>query len=148
MKAVVVGNGASAHIEYTDGFVIRLRALEMMLDGICGRPRQVNEITGADGDAIEVRVPNDEERELALAAVVCKRRALSIIPQNPSASAPTTDLEDPPMPSSEIICWSSSPRWASSWVECDSMTNVVLHVLVGCAVVLFAICIDEWLSLL
>ena len=36
-------------------------------------------------------MPNDEERKLALAAVLQAQGALSIIPHNPSASAPTTN---------------------------------------------------------
>lgn len=92
MKAVVVGNGASAHIEFTDDIALRLKAIESMLDRIYGRPKQVTELTGADGDAIEVTVPSDDERKQALARVLASTGALgTVIPANPSASAPTTN---------------------------------------------------------
>lgn len=92
MKAVVVGNGASAHIEMVEDVALRLKAVESILDRIYGRPKQVTELTGADGGAVEVAVPNDDERKQALAAVLASTGALgAVIPQNPSASAPTTN---------------------------------------------------------
>jgi hypothetical protein len=92
MKAVVVGNGASAHIEMVEDVALRLAAVEKLMDRIYGRPKQISEITGADGGALEVNVPNDEERKKQLAAVLASTGALGpVIPQNASASAPTTN---------------------------------------------------------
>lgn len=92
MKAVVVGNGASAHIEMVEDVALRLAAVEKLMDRIYGRPKQISEITGADGGALEVAVPNDEERKQALAAILASTGALGpVIPQNASASAPTTN---------------------------------------------------------
>lgn len=92
MKAVVVGNGASAHIEMVEDVALRLAAVEKLMDRIYGRPKQISEITGADGGALEVSVPNDEERKQALAAILASTGALGpVIPQNASASAPNTN---------------------------------------------------------
>ena len=95
MRPVVVGNGASAHVQMHPDFPTQLRAANDILDRIYGRPKQVSEITGADGDAIEVHVPNDTDRKQALAAVLASAGALgsatASIPQNASASAPTTN---------------------------------------------------------
>ena len=96
MKAVVVGNGASAHVEMYEDFALRLKACNDLLDRIYGRPKQVTEFSGVDGDAIEVSVPNDDERKQALAAVLASTGALgpvigASIPKNSSASAPSTN---------------------------------------------------------
>lgn len=93
MKAVVVGNGGSARIELVEDMLTRMRAAEAVMDRIYGRPKQVNEITGADGGALEVKVPDDEARKAALAEILSSSGALgkNFIAPNPSASAPTTN---------------------------------------------------------
>lgn len=92
LKAVVVGNGASAHIEYTDDLALRVDTAFKILDRVYGRPKQITEVSGTDGDAIEIRVPNDEARKQSVAAILAQTGALGIsIPQNNSASAPTTN---------------------------------------------------------
>lgn len=92
MRAVVVGNGGSAHIEMVEDLNTRIKAVETILDRIYGRPRQTVEHSGPEGDSISVTVPNDEERKQALAAVLASTGALGhTIPQNPSASAPSTN---------------------------------------------------------
>lgn len=95
LKPVVVGNGASAHVEMHPDVALQLKAANDILDRIYGRPKQVSEITGADGDALAITVPNDDERKAALAAVLAGSGALgpvtASIPQNASAAAPTTN---------------------------------------------------------
>lgn len=96
LKAHVVGNGGSAHLEFTPDIALQLKAMETMIDRIYGRPKQVTELTGFEGGPVEVQVPNDEERARGLAAILASTGALNTvltpsIPQNASASAPTTN---------------------------------------------------------
>ena len=94
-KAHVVGNGGSAHLEFTEDLALRLNAMRELLDRIYGRPKQVTEISGHEGQPIEVVVPNDEERAKEVAAILASSGALGpavrTLPQNASASAPTTN---------------------------------------------------------
>lgn len=92
MKAVVVGNGRSAHIQEVDDLALRIKAVNDILDRVYGRPKQITEVTGTDGAPMEVLVPNDDERRNALAAVLASTGALgAVIPANASASAPSTN---------------------------------------------------------
>lgn len=96
LKAHVVGNGGSAHLEFTPDIALQLKAMTEMIDRIYGRPKQVTELTGFEGGPVEVQVPNDEERARGLAAILASTGALNTvltpsIPQNASASAPTTN---------------------------------------------------------
>lgn len=93
MKAVVVGNGGSAHVQMVEDLGLRIKAVNDILDRVYGRPKQVTELTGTDGAPLEVLVPNDDERRQALAAVLASTGALGapLIPANASASAPTTN---------------------------------------------------------
>lgn len=92
LKAVVVGNGASAHLEYTEDLALRVDTAFKILDRVYGRPKQITELSGTDGDAIEVRVPNDDERKQSVAEILASTGALGVvIPQNNSASAPSTN---------------------------------------------------------
>ncbi len=94
VKPVVVGNGASAHIEYAEDFALQLKALNDVLDRIYGRPKQVTELSGRDGAPMAVEVPTDDQRKRELAAILANAGALgslTAIPQNASASAPTTN---------------------------------------------------------
>lgn len=92
LKAVVVGNGSSAHLEYTEDLALRVDTAFKILDRVYGRPKQITELSGINGDAMEIKVPNDEERKLALAQVLASTGALGVaIPQNNSASAPSTN---------------------------------------------------------
>ena len=78
MRAVVVGNGAHARIEDVEDFNVRLRAVEMMLDRIYGRPRQTTELSGPGGDAVQVEVPKDEERAQQVAQILANVGAVSV----------------------------------------------------------------------
>lgn len=84
MRAVVVGNGAHARIEDVKDFNVRLRAVEMMLDRIYGRPRQTTELSGPGGNPVEVEVPKDEERARQVAQILTNVGAVSVPrPQKP-----------------------------------------------------------------
>lgn len=96
MKAVVVGNGASAHIEFTEDLALRISAVEKMLDRIYGRPKQQLEHTGSDGHAIEVNVPSDDKRVQDVAAVLAQVGAVPappalVIPENASSKSPSSN---------------------------------------------------------
>lgn len=96
LKANVVGNGGSAHLEFTPDVALQLKAANDILDRIYGRPKQVTELSGFEGGPVEVQVPNDEERAKGLAQILASTGALNTvltpsIPQNASASAPTTN---------------------------------------------------------
>lgn len=92
LKAVVVGNGASAHIEYTDDLALRVDTAFKILDRVYGKPKQTTELSGVGGDAIEIIVPSDDERKQSVAAILASTGALGMqIPQNNSASAPSTN---------------------------------------------------------
>jgi hypothetical protein len=51
-RAVVVGQGPGAHIEIVDDAQTRIRASESILDRVYGRPKQMTEITGEDGEPL------------------------------------------------------------------------------------------------
>lgn len=92
LKAVVVGNGASAHIEYTEDLALRVDTAFKILDRVYGKPKQTTELSGVGGDAIEIIVPSDDERKQSVAAILASTGALGMqIPQNNSASAPSTN---------------------------------------------------------
>lgn len=93
LKAIVVGNGASAHIEYTEDIALRVETAFKIFDRIYGRPKQSTEITGLGEADSAVRVPSDEERKRQLAEVLNSVGALGgvVIPANASASAPSTN---------------------------------------------------------
>lgn len=52
-KAIVVGAGESASLEFVPDHVVRLRALAELLDRAYGKPRQATEVTGPDGGPIQ-----------------------------------------------------------------------------------------------
>lgn len=90
MKAVVVGNGGSAHIEEVPDFALRLKAMETLLDRVYGRPKQVTELSGRDGAPVEIKVPDDKDRELEVAKVLAEVGAVGgaiVVPQ----AAPSPD---------------------------------------------------------
>lgn len=84
MKAVVVGNGAHARIENVEDFSLRLRAMEVMLDRVYGKPTATTEITGAGGAPLQVTVPQDEERAREVAQILAGVGAVTVPePTNP-----------------------------------------------------------------
>lgn len=96
LKAVVVGNGAHAHVQTIEDYSVRLRALEVMLDRIYGKPKQAVEHSGPDGEAMEVVVPDSKDRQLEVARVLAEVEALGssppvIVTPNASASAPSNN---------------------------------------------------------
>lgn len=93
LKAVVVGNGGSAHIEYTPDIALQLKAANDILDRIHGRPKTTTEVTVNDNDAAAAKVPSDEERKKAMAAILQQQGALNVmtIPENASAKEPSTN---------------------------------------------------------
>jgi hypothetical protein len=52
-RAVVVGNGPTAHVENVPDIPTRINAAEKLNDRILGKPRQSVEHTGADGGPIQ-----------------------------------------------------------------------------------------------
>lgn len=91
MRAVVVGNGASAHIQMVADLTTRLKASEAILDRVVGKPKQITELTGGDAP-LEIVVPTDHKRERDVAAILAESGALgTAIPANPSAISPTTN---------------------------------------------------------
>ena len=60
-RAVVVGNGPSAHVEMVPDLPHRLAVAKEINDRLHGRPRQQTEITGGDGGPVEVKLPTEAE---------------------------------------------------------------------------------------
>lgn len=60
-RAVVVGNGPSAHVEHVPDHPTRLKALDMVLDRTDGKPRQSLEMSGPEGSTIPIGVVMDDE---------------------------------------------------------------------------------------
>lgn len=90
-RAVVVGNGASAHIQMVEDTNIRLKAAGEILDRVFGKPKQVTELQGGDSP-VEITVPQDTQRQRDVAAILAESGALgTVIPANPSAVSPTTN---------------------------------------------------------
>lgn len=54
MRAVVVGQGEHATVEYVPDHAIRLAAFREAMDRSYGKPRQATGMTGADGGLIQV----------------------------------------------------------------------------------------------
>jgi hypothetical protein len=78
-RAVVVGNGPTAHVEIVDDPELRLKATREVYDRLEGRPRQVAEITGSDGGPVELAVPTDaESRSVAAARLLLKAHGQAV----------------------------------------------------------------------
>lgn len=91
MRAVVVGNGASAHIQMVEDVTTRLKAAEAIMDRVFGRPKQGIDI-GGGLTPVEISIPQDDQRKQDVAAILAESGALgTVIPANPSAISPTTN---------------------------------------------------------
>jgi hypothetical protein len=72
-RAVVVGNGPTAHVELVPDHPTRLKALDMVADRTDGKPRQSVEMSGPEGSPITANLITDPS--LAEAARDVLRRA-------------------------------------------------------------------------
>lgn len=75
-KPVVVGNGRHARVELLPDHRTRQQAAEALWDRIYGKPKQQTEISGPEGGPIEVEVPQDKERQKAVAQILADAGAL------------------------------------------------------------------------
>lgn len=69
-RAVVVGNGPSAHVETVGDPEVAMKAAERILDRVYGKPKQTTELSGPDGGPISVEVPTGEERQQQVASLL------------------------------------------------------------------------------
>lgn len=62
-RAVVVGNGPTAHVELVPDIPTRMAATRMFIEHGFGKPKQAIEHSGPEGDAIpvEIRIPDTDE---------------------------------------------------------------------------------------
>jgi hypothetical protein len=70
LRPVVVGNGPHARLRMVEDPSVRLRAADAVFDRVYGKPKQTTELTGADGAAIAVHVPSQEERAREVAGLL------------------------------------------------------------------------------
>lgn len=56
--------GGGMEIGYTPDHAARLAAVKELLDRAYGRPKQMTELTGADGEAIQIQALSEFEREV------------------------------------------------------------------------------------
>jgi len=79
MKPVPVGNGRFARVEMVPDHRARLQAVEAVADRAFGKPKQVQEITGAGGGPIQTEVPVDKQREADVAKILAESGALGMV---------------------------------------------------------------------
>lgn len=75
-KPVVVGNGRMAHVVKVPDHRTRQAAAEALWDRLYGKPKQATEISGPDGGAIEVQVPDDKNRQKEVAKILAAAGAV------------------------------------------------------------------------
>ena len=69
-RGVVVGSGENAEVVFVPDLGTQLAAVREVFDRLIGRPKQTQEITGADGGPLEVVTPGTEERRLEVARIL------------------------------------------------------------------------------
>lgn len=67
----------AAEVDYGPDHRTRITAVRELLDRVYGKPKQVSEITGADGGPVQIRAPLDADERSARAARLLKAQGLA-----------------------------------------------------------------------